>query len=106
MPPGQRLSNIALRDGGKTGEVSYWSPHLPEAVGVATRALRLLSDWAFTALKLSEIELWTHVDNAASRTVAERARFRRAPDGDQQRTVKGQVWRTVGYIRPAPGCAT
>jgi len=73
---------------------------------VASRALRLLSDWAFTALKLSEIELWTHVDNAASRTVAELARFRGAPDGDQQRTVKRQVWRIVGYIRPAPGCAT
>lgn len=66
---GQRLGNIALRHDGKTGEVSYWVDAGARGRGVATRALRLLSDWAFAALELSEIGLWTHVDNAASRFV-------------------------------------
>jgi ribosomal-protein-alanine N-acetyltransferase len=103
---GQRLGNIALRHTAGTGEVSYWVGAPARGRGVAPRALRLLSDWAFAALELSEIQLWTHVDNAASRLVAERAGFRRAPDHDQQRTVKGQLWNTVGYIRPAPDPAT
>jgi len=64
---------------------------------VATGALRLLSEWAFAALGLSEIRLWTHADNLASRLVAERAGYRRAPDHDQRRTVKGRVWDTLGY---------
>jgi [ribosomal protein S5]-alanine N-acetyltransferase len=99
---GQRLGNIALRYDTKAGEVSYWVAAGARGRGVATRALRLLSDWAFAALELSEIGLWTHVDNAASRLVAERAGYRRVPDHDQQRTIKGQVWNTVGYLRPAP----
>jgi RimJ/RimL family protein N-acetyltransferase len=103
---GQRLGNIALRHDGKTGMVGYWVAASARGRGVATRALRLLSDWAFAALELSEIRLWTHVDNAASGLVAERAGYRRAPDHDQQRTIKGQVWNTVGYIRPAPAPAT
>src|SRR5829696_10364979 len=103
---GQRLGNIALRHTVGTGEVSYWVAAPARGRGVATRALRLLCDWAFAALDVSEIQLWTHVDNAASRLVAERAGFRHAPDHDQQRTVKGQVWNTVGYIRHGPGQTT
>jgi RimJ/RimL family protein N-acetyltransferase len=55
-----------LRYHGTTGEVSHWVDRSARGRGVATRALRLLSDWAFAALELSEIELWTHVDNAPS----------------------------------------
>jgi RimJ/RimL family protein N-acetyltransferase len=95
-----------LRHDGKTGAVGYWVAASARGRGVATRALRLLSDWAFAALELSEIRLWTHVDNAASGLVAERAAYRRAPDHDRQRTIKGQVWNTIGYIRPAAAPAT
>jgi len=56
---GQRLGNIALRHTVGTGEVSYWVAAPARGRGVATRALRLLSDWAFAALELSEIQLWT-----------------------------------------------
>lgn len=99
---GQRLGNIALRHDTTVGEVSYWVAASARGRGVAVRALRLFSDWAFGVLGLSEIRLWTHADNVASRLVAERAGYRRAPDDDQQRTVKGQVWDTVGYRRAAP----
>lgn len=99
---GRRLGNMALRHDAAIGEVSYWVVASARGHGVATRALRLFSDWAFAVLELSEIRLWTHAGNAASRLVAERAGYRRAPDHDQQRTVKGQVWDTVGYSRAAP----
>lgn len=99
---GQRLGNIALRHDASIGEVSYWVAASARGRGVATRALRLFSDWAFAGLGLSEVRLWTHADNAASRLVAERAGYQRAPDHDQQRIVKGQVWDTVGYRRTAP----
>jgi RimJ/RimL family protein N-acetyltransferase len=94
---GQRLGNIVLRFDATVGEVSYWVAASARGRGVATRALRLLSEWAFAALGLSEIRLWTHADNLASRLVAERAGYRRAPDHDQRRTVKGRVWDTLGY---------
>jgi [ribosomal protein S5]-alanine N-acetyltransferase len=98
---GERLGNIALCLDATVGEVSYWVAASARGRGVATRALRLLSAWAFAALGLSEIRLWTHADNAASRLAAERAGYRRVPDHDQQRTVNGRVWDTVGYLRGA-----
>ena len=47
--------------------------------GVATRALRLLSDWALSpdGLGLARVQLTTDVDNPASQRVAERAGFER-----------------------------
>jgi ribosomal-protein-alanine N-acetyltransferase len=98
---GQPLGNIALRLGATVGEVSYWVAASARGRGVATRALRLLSAWAFATLGLSEIRLWTHADNLASRLVAERAGYRRAPNQDQRRTVNGRVWDTVAYLRAA-----
>lgn len=98
---GQRLGNIALRLDAGVGEVSYWVSASARGRGVATRALRLLSEWAFAALGLSEIRRWTHADNVASRLVAERAGYRRAPDHDQERTVNGRVWDTVGHLQGA-----
>jgi RimJ/RimL family protein N-acetyltransferase len=99
---GERLGNVALRHEGSIGEVSYWVAAPARGRGVATRALRLVSAWALAELALSEIRLWTHAGNAASRRVAERAGYRRAPDQDRRRTVKGAVWDTVGY-RLLPG---
>jgi ribosomal-protein-alanine N-acetyltransferase len=98
---GERLGNIALRHDATVGEVSYWVAASARGRGVATRAVRLLSAWAFATLGLSEIRLWTHVDNLTSRLVAERAGYRRAPDHDRRRTVNGRVWDTVGYLQGA-----
>jgi ribosomal-protein-alanine N-acetyltransferase len=98
---GQRPGNIALRLDAGVGEVSYWVAATARGRGLATSALRLLSEWAFAALGLSEIRLWTHVDNVASRLVAERAGYRRARDHDQERTVNGRVWDTVGHLQGA-----
>jgi ribosomal-protein-alanine N-acetyltransferase len=95
---GQRLGNIALAHRDGVGEVSYWLAGYARGRGVATRALGLLSDWAFTSLDLHELRLWTHIDNHASIAVAERAGYQRDPKRDQNRTVKGHNWPTVAYV--------
>ena len=45
--------------------------------GVATRALRLLTGWAFAELPLERIELQIDVDNPASEIVAQRCGYTR-----------------------------
>lgn len=59
------------------GAVGYWL--LPEARGrgLATRAVRILSGWAFGALALDRLDLFTERDNVASIRVAERNGFSR-----------------------------
>jgi RimJ/RimL family protein N-acetyltransferase len=59
------------------GAVGYWL--LPEArgKGFATRAVRLICDWAFRDIGIPELRLVTEPENLASQRVAERAGFRR-----------------------------
>jgi RimJ/RimL family protein N-acetyltransferase len=45
--------------------------------GVATRGLRLLTDWAFRELPLERIELFIDVDNSPSEVVAQRCGYTR-----------------------------
>ena len=75
------------RFGGEDGgpEVGYWLGHSARGRGVATRALRLVSDWVCGALGL-RLLLQADVRNTASRCVAEKARFSyvgeaKAPEG-------------------------
>jgi RimJ/RimL family protein N-acetyltransferase len=51
---------------------------VPEARGrgVATRALQLLTEWAFAELEALRIELWIAAANDGSKRVAERAGYR------------------------------
>jgi RimJ/RimL family protein N-acetyltransferase len=57
------------------GEIGYWVAAEARGRGVATRAVRLLADWARDALGLTHIDVLPHRDNAASRRVAEKAGF-------------------------------
>jgi [ribosomal protein S5]-alanine N-acetyltransferase len=98
---GERLGNIALRRVGVAGEVSYWVAAPARGRGVATAALRLLSDWALGRLGVEELRLWCHADNRPSRRVAERAGYRRASPGQREHLVNGQVWSVVDYVRTA-----
>lgn len=98
---GERLGNIALEHHDGIGQVSYWLATEARGQGTATAALRLISAWAFELLGLAELRLWTHRENTASRRVAERAGYRRDPDRDQWRKVKGASWPTVAYRLPA-----
>jgi RimJ/RimL family protein N-acetyltransferase len=72
------LASIALmgidRERGE-GEIGYWVAREARGRGVATRAVRLVCEWAASALGLSTLELVIHEDNAPSHAVARAAGF-------------------------------
>jgi RimJ/RimL family protein N-acetyltransferase len=59
----------------RTGEIGYWVAREARGRGVATRAVRLVRDWAAAELGLSTIEIEVHEDNLASQAVARAAGF-------------------------------
>lgn len=97
-PTGERLGNIALTYGNGEGEVSYWLAPEARGRGVATRAVLVLSGWAFRTLDVDALRLWAHERNSASRAVAERAGYTRDPDRDERKQIKGQTWPMVAYV--------
>ncbi|MFH1475341.1 MAG: GNAT family N-acetyltransferase [Chloroflexota bacterium] len=70
---------IGLRPGSSRGRaaVGYWLAPGARGRGLATRAVRLLVEWAFADPALERLELLTLVGNEASGRVALRAGFRR-----------------------------
>jgi RimJ/RimL family protein N-acetyltransferase len=58
-------------------EIGYWVRAGTRRRGVATRAVRLASDWAFAACGVERLQLRADVENGASQRVAERAGFQR-----------------------------
>ncbi len=69
---------IDLKLSGGAGNVSYFvSPH-QRGQGIARRALRLVVDWGFASLGLSEISTRVHVENVASQKVLEATGFIKA----------------------------
>jgi RimJ/RimL family protein N-acetyltransferase len=67
---------VNLADAGR-GSIGYWI--LPEArgKGLASRAVRLVSRWAFRDLGLARLGLSTEPSNHHSQHIAERCGFRR-----------------------------
>ena len=59
----------------RTAELGYVLAPAARGRGVATEALRRLSDWAFAELGMERLELLISVDNPASKRVAERAGY-------------------------------
>ena len=55
--------------------IGYWLTEAGRGRGMATHAVRLLADWAFTELGLARLEITCAPDNAASQRVAERSGF-------------------------------
>jgi RimJ/RimL family protein N-acetyltransferase len=69
------LVNLKLDE--EEAEAGYIVASHARGRGVATRALRLLTAWAFDELPLERIELLIDVDNAPSEVVAERCGYTR-----------------------------
>lgn len=57
----------------KVGNIGYWIRKSALNSGVATQAVSLVSDFAFSTLGLSRLEIVTLPDNTASRRVAEKS---------------------------------
>jgi RimJ/RimL family protein N-acetyltransferase len=80
---GELLGAIGIhRLGGEDDgpEVGYWLKREARGRGIATRALRLVTDWACRELR-ARILLQADVRNIPSRRVAEKARFRYVREG-------------------------
>jgi RimJ/RimL family protein N-acetyltransferase len=58
-------------------EVGYFLARERRGAGHATRAVALISDWAFRVLGLERVDLYASTGNLASQRVAERAGFQR-----------------------------
>ena len=59
----------------RTAELGYMVAPEARGRGVATQALRLLTDWAFAALDPQRLELLISVENGASKIVAARSGY-------------------------------
>lgn len=88
-----------------TGFVGYWLLPAARGRGLATRAVRLISEWASRDLGLRTIRLTTAPDNARSQRVAERSGFRRISSaaGDP---VEGTDRRQVVFELDGPAVRT
>jgi RimJ/RimL family protein N-acetyltransferase len=58
-----------------TAEIGYWVARDARGRGVATRAVRLVAEWAASELGLTTLEIVVHEDNAPSHAVARAAGF-------------------------------
>jgi RimJ/RimL family protein N-acetyltransferase len=56
-------------------EIGYWVAAHARGRGIATRAVRLATDWALGELGMRRIEIMTHEDNTASQGVARAAGY-------------------------------
>jgi [ribosomal protein S5]-alanine N-acetyltransferase len=72
------LGHVFVNLGGeRRGTIGYWLLPEARAQGLATRAVRLLAQWAFCELGLARLGLLTQPSNRSSLRVAERSGFRR-----------------------------
>ncbi|MFF9896669.1 GNAT family N-acetyltransferase [Streptomyces longispororuber] len=78
---GRLLGHVVLKRGttpGPSAEVGYWTAARARGRGVAPRALRALTGWAFTTFAgdgLTALELLHQVDNTASCRVARKCGY-------------------------------
>jgi RimJ/RimL family protein N-acetyltransferase len=95
------LGSIGLRDAGDgRGEVGYLVRASERRGGVASRALRLLSDWALSDVGgMARVQLTTHPDNVASQRTAERAGFRREGLLRSYMLIKGERRDAIMFAR-------
>lgn len=68
---------VRIERDARQGEIGYVVGPAARGRGVATRTVRLLTDWGFGELGLERIELWIDVTNVGSERVAERAGYAR-----------------------------
>jgi RimJ/RimL family protein N-acetyltransferase len=96
----------------RRGEAGYWLARWGRGQGHATRALRMISDWGFDALKLERIDLYAATGNRASQRVAERGGFARegvrraymrGKDGQQDMVAYALLADEAGGDGPARG---
>ncbi|MGH3503320.1 MAG: GNAT family N-acetyltransferase [Nocardioidaceae bacterium] len=69
------LVYVSLRPQPCVGGLGYWIIPSARGRGAATTAVRLITPWAFDALRLHRVEAWVHPQNLASQHVLASAGF-------------------------------
>jgi len=74
---GRVLGSIGVRfsDAGDVGEIGYWLRADARGRGTITRALRVVSAWAFRRGSVERLQLRADIENIPSRRSAEKAGF-------------------------------
>lgn len=81
----------------RRAEFGYWVTAQARGTGAATRAVSLVSRWAFEALDLVRLQILTPTKNPASRRVAERAGFSNEGVLRAYRSIRGEQTDLVMY---------
>lgn len=86
-------------------EIGYWVKREARGRGVATRAVRLLTDWALAepVLHLAVVELLADVRNVASHRVAEKAGYVCEGEVPPPTRCAGRAELMYRYVRYPPG---
>jgi RimJ/RimL family protein N-acetyltransferase len=85
----------------QTGEIYYWLSADARGRGLASRAVRLVTDWAFSDLGLQRAYLFIDPSNEVSQRVAERVGFSREGVLRSHLVLKGQRMDCVAFGRLA-----
>lgn len=90
---------VLIARGAETAELAYLVAPDARGRGLAQRAVRLVSDWAFARLGLERLQLRIAPENEASHAVARRAGFVREGVLRSAFAVRGQRHDVVSYSR-------
>jgi ribosomal-protein-serine acetyltransferase len=66
---------VRFSEEGDVGEIGYWLRASARGRGAMTRAVRLVSAWAFERKEVARLQLRADVENVPSRRVAEQTGF-------------------------------
>jgi len=89
---------LRLRSGGR-GTIGFWLAADARGRGIATRAVRLVAEWALRDLRVHRIEVATDPRNEPSHRVVERAGFARAAFRRRAIKLKGERRSSVIFAR-------
>ncbi len=78
-------------------ELGYWVGEDYQGRGIATKATRAMTDYAFSEWNLNRVEINTGVDNTKSRAVARRLGFREEGVSREKMWVNDHFVDLVGY---------
>jgi RimJ/RimL family protein N-acetyltransferase len=97
---GELLGAVELRlRAGARGTIGFWLEPDARGRGIATRAVRLVADWALRELGVQRIEVATDPRNEPSHRVVERAGFVRAALRRRAIKLKGERRNSVIFAR-------
>jgi RimJ/RimL family protein N-acetyltransferase len=81
----------------RVGQIGYLVAPQARRRGVATRAVRLLAEWALHSLDLGRVEIRVDVENSSSQAVAEAAGFVREGVLRSRAESRGRRWDEVMF---------